>query len=130
MTIAHVVNTIEHQTPLLTSGVYKYKYEKYKYKYWSCCDHDQSRPLSSHPAGSFSKQTLADTLTVDIGQMLEKYRLYTQEYFQKRTQEESKYRKSDDQQTDLLTLWSLCFSNISSVARSGLKTGQSWKILN
>ena len=26
------------------------------------------------------------------GQMLEKYRLYTQEYFQKRTQEDSKYR--------------------------------------
>ena len=64
----------------------------------------QTRPLYSHPAGSFTKQTLAGTLTVDIGQMLEKYRLYTQEYFQKRTREESKYRKSDDQQTDLLTL--------------------------
>ena len=72
MTIAHVVNTIEHQTPLLISGVYKYKYKykKYKYRYWSCCDHDQSRPLSSHPAGSFTKQTLADNLTVAMDKCL------------------------------------------------------------
>ena len=39
-------------------------------------------------------------------------------------------RKGDDQQTYLLTLLSLCFSNISSVSCSGWKTGQSWKILN